>query len=203
MSPITTPKNNTIRAFIAINLSSQVIHQLEEVSQQVKRELPGHSVRWVAVSNIHLTIKFLGDVSVSNLAILKQTLQIEVARHPAFEFEVTGLGAFPSVSRPRVIWVGVQTPPPLQNLQHGIEGEMKRLGYPPEDRPFSPHLTLGRVARGATSEMVVRISEVLRASRVGSLGRSSASEVHLYQSDLQPGSPIYTPLFSAALLNSS
>ena len=192
-----------IRAFIAINLSSEVSRELENVSRVLKGKLPGQMVRWVAVKNIHLTIKFLGDVSAANLEMLQQALQAEVARHAAFEFDVTGLGAFPSNRRPRVIWVGVQAPPQLQALQRGVENEMARLGYAPEERGFSPHLTLGRVARAVTPEDARKISDLLQTNHVGSLGATQAREVHLYRSDLQPGGPIYTRLFTAALSASS
>ena len=192
-----------IRAFIAIDLSAEVKHKLEEISRQLKNKLPGQSVRWVAVKNIHLTIKFLGDVSTGNLPVLQRVLQAEVARHPAFEFVVSELGAFPSIRRPRVIWVGVQAPPQLQTLQHRVENEMARLGYPPEERGFSPHLTLGSVARNATPEENHRISEVLQTEQAGLLGSTFVREVHLYRSDLQPGGPIYTRLFTAALSQAS
>ena len=188
-----------IRAFIAIDLSVDVSRQLEEVSRHLKRQMPGQAVRWVAVKNIHLTIKFLGDVSVGNLEMLQRALQTETARHPTFQFDVSGLGAFPSNRRPRVIWVGVQAPPQLQALQRGVENEMARLGYAPEERGFSPHLTLGRVARNVTPEEVRRIGDVLQSSRVGLLGSTQANAVHLYRSDLQPGGAIYTRLFTAAL----
>ena len=84
-------------------------------------------------------------------------------------------------------------------LQHGVEAEMARLGYAPEERPFSPHLTLGRVVRNATSEEIGRISDVLGKSKVGFLGAFRVQSVHFYRSDLQPGGSVYTRLFTANL----
>jgi 2'-5' RNA ligase len=190
---------SVIRAFIAVNLSAQVRQCLEDVAQQAKSRLPGKAVRWVAVNNIHLTIKFLGDVSIANLELLKQVLQVEVARYPEFDFEVAGLGAFPSNRRPRVLWVGVQAPPELSTLQRGVENELARLGYAAEERDFSPHLTLGRVSRTSTPEEIRRIGDVLQNFTIGSLGTTHVKEVHLYRSDLQPGGAVYTRLFSAPL----
>jgi 2'-5' RNA ligase len=190
-----------IRAFIAINLSPEIRHSLDEVSNKLKERLPGVPVRWVPVENIHLTIKFLGDVSVSNLEMLQKLLRVEASQHSPFEFSVGNMGAFPSISRPRVIWVGVEAPDELHTLQHGIEMETARLGYAREKRSYSPHLTLGRVSRNADSADTRRIREVLKNCTVGFLGAARVQEVHLYRSELKPAGAIYTQIFSAPLLS--
>jgi 2'-5' RNA ligase len=166
---------------------------------ELKKRLPAAPVRWVTPANIHLTIKFLGDVSVGNLDLLTKMLQAEAGRHPAFEVRVGGLGAFPSNRRPRVVWVGVEAPAELAALQRGVEAEMARLGYEPEPRAFSPHLTLGRVIRNAASDDLRRLSEALERNPVGALGSFRVAAVHLFRSDLQPGGAVYTRLFSANL----
>ncbi len=188
-----------IRAFIAVELASEITSQLEQVSAGLKQQLQGVAVRWVPVRNIHLTLKFLGDVSTSNLDMLKKILQTEAGGHRPFTIEVSGLGAFPSLQRPRVIWVGVEAPPELSTIQRGIENEMARLGYAREDRPFSPHLTLGRVGRSATPQDVRLISQVLKSSNVGRLGTSPVAAVHLFSSDLRPEGAVYTCLFTARM----
>jgi 2'-5' RNA ligase len=190
---------NLIRAFIAINLSPEIIRGLDQALSQLKERAPGKTVRWVAAGNIHLTIKFLGDVSVANLEMLKSVIRVEANRHVPFEIRVGNLGAFPSFKRPRVVWVGVEAPSELLALQRAIETETRRLGYPPEERPFSPHLTLGRAARNAAVEGVRRLSESLIDMKVGFLGAVTIQEVHLYRSDLQAGGSIYTRLFTAPL----
>ena len=143
---------SVIRAFIAISLSSEIHQKLDEVIYGLKNRLPKAPIRWVPANNIHLTLKFLGDVSVSNLEILTKMIQAEVSRHEPFEISVGELGVFPSAHRPRVIWVGIEAPQELYSLHHGIETEMHRLGYAAEERPFSPHLTLGRVSRNARAD---------------------------------------------------
>lgn len=188
-----------IRAFIAIDLSPEIQRRLEEVAGQLKQHLPGVPVRWVPVENVHLTLKFLGDVSSSNLEMLKRILETEVHNHHHFEISVGELGAFPSERRPRVIWVGVEAPAELSAIQHGIEAETARLGYPAEERAFSPHLTLGRVARNATPQNINQISRVLTSYKIGFLGATRVQAVHLYRSDLGAGGAIYTQLFSAML----
>ena len=190
---------NVVRAFIAINLSPEIHQNLEEVVRHLKESLPGAPVRWVAVKNIHLTLKFLGDVSIANLEILTKILRSEASHHVPFEFSVGGLGAFPSIRRPRVVWVGVEAPTEVHALQHNIEAETQRLGYAREDREFSPHLTLGRVSRNATPKDVQRISEAVGSYKVGFLGAARVQTVNLYRSDLQPSGAVYTQLFSAPL----
>jgi 2'-5' RNA ligase len=194
---------NVIRAFIAISLSEEVHHGLEQVLHDLKGRLPGGAVRWVSAKNIHLTIKFLGDVSVAGLEMLTTQLQTEAARHPAFEFSVGGLGAFPSPRRPRVIWVGVEAPAELAGLQRGVETEMARLGYSPEERSFSPHLTVGRVTRNADPGELRSLSNLLETHKVGFLGVTRVQAIHLFRSDLQPSGAVYTCLYSAPLVTSA
>lgn len=188
-----------IRAFIAIDLSAEIRNELDRVISELRHRLEGAQVRWVSTDSIHLTLKFLGDVSVSNIEVLKNMLLVQVAQHKSFEISVGELGAFPSAHRPRVVWVGVQAPAELSQIQHGIETETARLGYKAEDRGFSPHLTLGRVSRNASSTDARRIGEVLDAYKVGFLGVTRVKGVHLYKSDLQPGGAVYTRLFTAPL----
>lgn len=190
---------NVIRAFIAISLSEEVHKGLDQVLRDLKSRQTGGAVRWVPGENIHLTIKFLGDVSLASLEMLTTMLQTEAARHPQFEFSVGGLGAFPTPRRPRVVWVGVEAPAELASLQRGVETEMARLGYAPEDRPFSPHLTLGRVTRNAASDDLHRLSNILETYKVGFLGVTRVQAIHLFRSDLRPSGAVYTRLHSAPL----
>lgn len=188
-----------IRAFIAIDLQEPVQKKLERVIFNLSNPATC-IVHWVPVQNIHLTLKFLGEISSSNLEVLKKILQSEIVRHKPFEFSVGGLGAFPSLHRPRVIWVGIQAPPDLITLQRAIEAESVRLGYTPEEREFSPHLTLGRVAHNATPQDVQCVADVLAKQEVGELGRVAVNSIALYRSDLQPSGAVYSPLFNVNLV---
>lgn len=189
----------TVRAFIAVDLSSAILAQLASLSAQLQRGAAARLVRWVAVNNIHLTLKFLGDVPVERLEGLKQMLAAAANRCRAFDLAVGGLGVFPSLRQPRVVWVGTQPSTDLQGLQKGLEAEAERLGFPKEDRPFSPHLTLGRVAREISPDQARQLSQALAAFTVGDLGLSPVLAVHLYQSDLRPGGSVYSVLSSVPL----
>jgi RNA 2',3'-cyclic 3'-phosphodiesterase len=192
-------KLSVIRAFIAVDLSPEIQKQLEEVSRQLMAVLGTASLRWTPVKNIHLTLKFLAEVSVVNLEMLKKIMRAEAEHVEAFEVSVGHIGAFPSASRPRVLWAGVQAPDQLGELQKKLESEIAQVGYPPEERAFSPHLTLARVTRTAQPGDLRKIREAIEKAQVGFLGIAPVEAVHLYQSDLRPGGAIYTCLCSAPL----
>ncbi|MCK5314570.1 MAG: RNA 2',3'-cyclic phosphodiesterase [Anaerolineales bacterium] len=191
---------SVIRAFIAIELSPEIQDKLKHLTSQLKQQLEGVPVKWVPVENIHLTLKFLGNVSITNIEVLERILEAEVSNHHPFEISVGELGAFPSTRRPRVAWVKLQTPPDLFEIQRCIEQETARLGYAREKRSFKPHLTLGRVSRNASFEEVRRVGEVLDSFNVGFLGAMRVKYVRLFRSDLKPTGAIYTRIHSAKLL---
>jgi 2'-5' RNA ligase len=188
-----------MRAFIALELSEEVAQRLDRISNELKLRFPHNAVRWVPAQNIHLTLKFLGDVSIANLEALQKMIQAECEDIPPFDLSVGSVGAFPSLNRPRVIWVGVTAPAVLSNLYRNIELAAARLGYPPEERPFSPHLTLGRAARNASPAELQQIGQALRGYNIGFLGAVHIPAVHLYKSDLSPAGARYTKLFTAWL----
>ncbi|MDD5370101.1 MAG: RNA 2',3'-cyclic phosphodiesterase [Anaerolineaceae bacterium] len=188
-----------IRSFIAIDLPKPIQDAIDQVSRELQTHKAAGVVRWVPARNIHLTLKFLGEVSSNNLELLVKILQTEITRHRCFEIKVSDLGAFPSIHRPRVIWVGVQAPPALHALQHSVEAETIRLGYTPEERPFSAHLTLGRVSHNATPEDIRTIGAVLAEVKVGTLGMAHIDRVRLFRSDLEPGGAVYTSLYTIPL----
>ncbi len=117
----------------------------------------------------------------------------------SFNFSAGGLGAFPNVHRARVIWIGLDAPSDMAALQHSVEGVATRLGFPPEDRPFSPHLTIGRVGQAVSAADLVKIRTSLEACKIGSLGIIHVEALYLFKSDLQPAGSIYTHLYALPL----
>jgi 2'-5' RNA ligase len=148
---------------------------------------------------MHLTLKFLGEVSTANIQALARMLQSEAARYAPFDFTISALGAFPNARRPRVIWVGADVPAALLALQKAIEAETRLLGYPGEERPFSPHLTLGRITQNAHPDEVAQVARALGEMKVGQVGTVHADKVHLFKSDLRPTGAIYTSLHNFPL----
>jgi 2'-5' RNA ligase len=156
-------------------------------------------IRWVPSHNLHLTLKFLGNIPPTHLDFLKQMLTRAADATQQFDLQVSGLGSFPNSKRPRVLWVGLHAPASLASLQKMLEEETTRLGYPSEDRSFSPHLTLGRARQGIDARELQKISTALSAIQLGKIGIARVDSVHLYQSDLNSEGSVYTKLFSAPL----
>ena len=138
-----------LRAFIACELSGSLQDAIQAASAQLRAGLGPTLVRWVPIRNVHLTLKFLGDVSSSSLDMIASSLTVEAARHEAFDMLVEGSGAFPNLRRPRVLWVGLTAPPGLGLLHRDVDAATARLGYKSEDRAFTPHLTIGYVRPNA------------------------------------------------------
>ena len=154
-------QNLLLRSFVAVEIPAGIQSAIAQSTAGLQKALPRPLVRWVAAQNLHLTLKFLGDVSPTNLERLAEALKVETARLTGFELSVGGLGAYPTSRRARVFWVGIEAPAALASLQRLVEGIAARLGYPPEERPFSPHLTIGRVGQNATAADLARIRTAL------------------------------------------
>lgn len=190
---------SVIRAFIAIEINPEILDHIERISTELNHKMGNRAVRWVPASNIHLTLKFLGDVSLNNLDFLKDALTSEVVQYSTFNISVGGLGAFPKVRNPRIVWVGVEGPEILENLQRGIEAQTARLGYEAEKRPFSPHLTIGRISRSAKPDEIRIVSDILDSYKLGFIGISPVNQIHLIRSDLNPSGAVYTKILTAQL----
>jgi 2'-5' RNA ligase len=196
-----------LRTFIAVEIPPHVQEQIQQETEPLRKAIGASLVRWVPVQNIHLTLKFLGDVSPASVDILSQMLRAEADSCPAFDMHISGVGSFPSLRRPRVLYIGIQAPAPkrasglceLEALYRGIESACARLGYESEGRDFSPHLTLGRVKQDASALDQQRIRRTLEETKIDSLGTARVNSVHLYKSDLKPTGSVYTQIFSAQL----
>ncbi len=187
-----------LRAFIAIEIPEEIKRQIASQTAGL-RQVVGRSVRWVMPENTHLTLKFLGDISSTNIDFLAQAVKTEAGQYLPFEISVDGLGAFPNVRRPRIIWIGLHAPTDLTRLQHNLETATARLGYVSDEKPFSPHLTIGRIREQLSSDDTQSLRGALENSKVGLLGNFAVKSVHLFQSELKSGGPIYTCLSTAVL----
>lgn len=189
-----------IRTFIAIELSRDLKDSLSRLQECLKRQVPERSTRWMRPEDIHLTLKFLGDVPASRMASVSRAVETACRGFDRFAIELVGLGCFPSPRRPRVVWVGVREPTGvLSRLQKAVESTLVELGFEPEGRPFSPHLTLGRVQRKVSQRGRQRLGELIAESDVGLLGRMTVPSVNVMRSDLRPDGAVYTVLAHAPL----
>ena len=189
-----------LRTFIAIELDEPPRIALRSVQEKLKRQTPPGSVKWVGPDGIHLTLKFLGDTPRSRVAEIETALQAACDGLESFEFSVEGRGCFPNFRRPRVIWVAVREKSgTLTRLQTAVERNVAPLGWPTEERAFSPHLTLGRVAKGADDRTAAAVGQAVERSVVEQIGLQRVTAVSLVQSDLRPTGAVYAQLLQIAL----
>ncbi len=192
------------RTFIAVELDRPLRSGLARVQEQLKRQMPPGSVRWVAPEGIHLTLKFLGDTERSRLAQIEAALQRACLGFAPFEFTVEGRGCFPNTRRPRVVWVAAcDKGQNLLRLSSAVEREIAPLGWPTEERPFSPHLTLGRVGRGVSRRDEEAVGKTVEASVVEQIGRQPVTQVSLIRSELHREGASYSRVVSIPLAASS
>jgi 2'-5' RNA ligase len=154
-------------------------------------------VAWVAPENFHVTLKFLGGVDEAKIPALIAALHSAMARQRGFGVQVGGLGAFPSPMRPRVLWAGVAVgAQPLGALAQSVDEATAALGFPREARPFSPHISLGRVR---DSRRAPALAEALEGAGTWPFGTVTIEHVALMRSDLSPRGARYTTLAAAPL----
>ncbi len=193
----TTPE--PVRAFVAVPISPAAKVALRNVVRLLTGDAP-RGVRWVDSEAIHLTLKFLGNVESSRVTDITAAMRRAAQGAPIFRLHLSGLGMFPDGNRPRVLWAGVHGDlDPLQELQRRVEDAMADLGFPLEGRPFSPHLTLGRVQDQASGENRRQISAAVLAVSLEATEPWLVESVRLVQSHLSPDGATYTTLADASL----
>lgn len=192
---------NQIRVFIAVDLPPAIQESVEKQTAPLRRTLGDDLIRWVPAQNMHLTLKFIGNIAASHLDFLKQMLTQSVNSQRQFDLQIGGIGSFPNLKRPRVLWVGIHAPADLTSLQKNVEAGAVRLGYEKEERGFSPHLTLGRVRQNVSAADLQRIRSAFENTQIGRIGTATIEAVHLYKSDLHTDGSIYTKLLSVPLGN--
>jgi 2'-5' RNA ligase len=179
-----------MRTFVAISLPERLKEQLEALRGELRR--CGADVRWVAPSSMHLTLKFLGEILPRDFGDIDEVLQKIAASAPPTGARVRGMGSFPHLRRPRVIWVGVEPDDDrLAALQASVEAGFQEIGFAREKRRFNPHLTVGRVRSGRGIDKLVA---AVNANAAIDLGRLPIEVMTLYESDLTPRGAIYTAL---------
>lgn len=184
-----------MRAFIAIDLTAEARAALGELEQELAGS--GADVAWVAPGQIHLTLKFLGDISDETQAAVERLLARVAAAQSPFEMSLREVGAFPSLAAPRVLWVGVgEGNQAAQRLAGAIEREGASVPLRRDERPFAPHVTIGRVRSPRRRAQLI---ERLRGIRWSPPAASLVEGLRLYQSTLTPSGPRYRVLCDVRL----
>jgi 2'-5' RNA ligase len=182
-----------IRSFIAIDLAEPVRAAIASLQRELARA--NADVRWVRVEGMHVTLKFLGAVDAPRLDRVHAAVATTLHLQPALPIRAHGVGAFPSLHRPRVLWVGLQSEG-LVELAARIDAAVTPLGFEPEQRPFTPHATLGRVN---SLRRWAALEAQLATHIDDDFGRSDVDAVRIYRSTLRPTGSIYTPLWTMSL----
>jgi RNA 2',3'-cyclic 3'-phosphodiesterase len=177
-----------VRVFVALDVPEPVRARLAELSARLKKVCP--NARWVRLEGVHITLKFIGEVSPEKLEQTRHALG-ELPNFGPITVRFAGLGFFPSACRPRVFWAGVEADPKLAELASAIEVKLRPLGFAPEQRSFHPHLTLARFEPPQGTQALRQAVEAMGAPE---FGEETFWEFHLYQSVLKRSGAEYTRL---------
>ena len=177
-----------MRTFVAIDIPSDIRLKIAEFINALR---PGaNNVRWTKPEAMHITLKFLGEVTAAQLETIKMSLASVRADAP-FDLTIEGAGCFPNERSPRVLWLGVEGGAALQELAERVEKCLQPLGFAKEDRPYSAHLTLGRVREPGE---IVAVQKVLRQGKQLAFGSFTANQFFLYESRPSAGGSLYLKL---------
>ena len=186
---------STIRTFIALELPPSLISLLAKVQEDLQSM--GLRAKWVRPENIHLTLKFLGNINPADIDNIGGAMVDAVGDIETFNLVAGGIGVFPGINRPRVIWVGLKGQIQLLfALQRLLEDNLAALGYKKEKRPFKGHLTLGRFRQTVNPDT---IRHIMREYANLYSEEFTANRIILFKSDLKPTGAVYSQLLQAVL----
>ena len=177
-----------MRLFVAMDVPEEVRKAIREYIGKLQAVCRG--ARWARVESMHVTLKFIGEVSGEKVQQVKKELE-GVRSAAAVEMSFRGVVFFPHARHPRVFWARIEATPNLAELAADIEKRLERLGIPREERAFRPHLTL---ARFKSEEGLPKLQEAMEKAGAMEFGSTRSSEFHLYESKLMRGGAVYTRL---------
>jgi 2'-5' RNA ligase len=188
-----------IRTFIAIELPGVVKQALAQVQEKLKFT-GDEPVNWVDPQNVHLTLKFLGNVDVNNTGKIAAAMETASNGIPTFDIQIGGIGAFPNLKRVQIVWMGLSGDlVKLDQLHMRIEANLIPLGFTAETRPFTPHLTIARLRNYASPEIRQKLGELITATPFEEQYTINVNTVYLVRSQLTPQGPIYSRIGSVRL----
>ena len=179
-----------LRVFIAVPIPAEIRRGLAGLEKRLMAA--GADIKWVSEENLHITLKFLGYVEPDRMDAICRAVESAAEGTAAFEAALSGVGAFPKVSRPSVVWAGTSAGhEELKALSERVEVALESIGFAREDRPFSAHITIGRVKSPKNRDALREMIERLREEDMGSF---SVESVAVMRSDLRPTGPMYTAI---------
>jgi 2'-5' RNA ligase len=187
-----------VRLFVALEIPSAVRDNLAALIDELRAAdaaATKNKARWVRAENLHVTLKFIGNVDVGKLDAIRAALG-EVSASGAVELRFRGVGFFPNEKRPRVLWAGIVASPNLAPLAAGVDARLEKLGIARETREFAPHLTLARFDPPGVSE---KLRTAAQENTAREYGVARTSEFHLFESKTRPTGAEYTRLSSFSI----
>lgn len=189
---MTTQPEKMIRTFLAIDIPQEITDSMEKIQYRLRNSLKEGVIRWTKPKSVHLTLKFFGSISERDIEHIMGLLKDSVKGFKPFTLTAEKVGVFPNARQPRVLWLGITGGDnSLITLQKQIDNDLHSIGFPREDRPFRPHLTLGRTKAHRGIEGLATVLEEFKDYKAGIL---PAEGLTLYRSDLRPEGPKYTRL---------
>ena len=189
-----------VRSFIAIELPDELKLGLTQLEAQLKMSKQPW-VKWVDPYSIHLTLKFLGSIAADKISEIIGVIEVATQGIPPFRLEVKDLGVFPSLRRVRVAWVGISGEvDKLSQLQQHLESNLARLGFAPESRPFTPHLTLARLHNRASLDERQSFGQLIATTRFETTYTIKVDAINLMRSQLTREGAIYSQISSVRLM---
>ncbi len=186
--------NNLIRIFIATEVSDRIANEIANIQDRLKDS--ADRVSWVKPGNIHLTLRFLGDIEENRMEEIYRAMLQSVSGIDPHDISVKGIGVFPNLNNPRVIWLGVVDEEKLKIIYKALERELCMVGFEKEDRNFHPHISIGRVRYLSNKRAFKERIEGLNGIELGNL---IIDKILLYKSELKPSGAIHTRLKEAKL----
>ena len=189
-----------MRTFIAIELPKNIISSIRKVQENLKNfgfKTFGKKIRWVRPENIHLTLKFSGDIKINDFEKIKIAISDAVDGYNPISLMGKGMGIFPSIKRPRILWVGIggQTNQ-LFSLKKNLEEKLESAGFPKENKPFKGHLTLGRINGKINPQ---NIADAINEFQGFETKAFTCDKIFLFQSELKTTGPIYKKLIKITI----
>jgi len=184
-------EEKSIRSFLAVDPPREIIDAIGMIQDRLRKNIQG-DIRWVRPQGIHLTLKFFGAISESDVANISLVAENTTSNISPFTLGIKRVGAFPDVKRPRVLWLGMDGDvDTLIRLQKEVDAELQKYGFEKEDRTFRPHLTLARIKdpRG-----LIGLAKIMEKRENYEAGSFSAAGLNLFKSDLTPKGAVYTKL---------
>jgi 2'-5' RNA ligase len=181
-------------------LTPEIRLKIDSLLQNLNSSVDPQQVKWVNVSAMHVTVKFLGETPTEKIPLIQKSMDHVASRYSPIQITIEDLGCYPNKKKPRVIWVGIHEVSGVFKLLHSqLEEEMEKLDFPKEKRRFDPHLTLGRVRRHIKGLDLKDLADQIIRIPDPKIGRQLVDNLSLIKSELKPSGAVYTNLHTSAL----